>query len=251
MTGAAAALDGRVAVVTGGATGIGLAIVRAFVAEGAAVAIFDRDAAATEAAATLTGALGVTVDMGDGGAVAAAVAQATARLGVPRILVNNAALRTRRARIVDLSTEEWEAALRVNLSGAFHLCRAAIPAMAAAGGGVIVNVASQLGSVAVPGAAAYCTTKGALLQFTRALALDHAEDGIRVNTLSPGAVLTGRVEALYGNAGAAEAALAADHPIGRIGRPEEIAEAAVFLASDRSSFMTGAEIVVDGGYTAR
>jgi NAD(P)-dependent dehydrogenase (short-subunit alcohol dehydrogenase family) len=103
----------------------------------------------------------------------------------------------------------------------------------------------------VPGAAAYCTTKGALKQFTRALALDHAGEGIRVNTLSPGAVLTGRVEALYGDAAAAEAALAPSHPIGRIGRAQEIAEAAVFLASDRSSFMTGADLVVDGGYTAR
>lgn len=246
-----AELAGRVAIVTGGAEGIGRAIARALARAGATVAVFDLAAADPDAAARAFGGHGLVVDMGDGAAVAAAVTEVAQTLGPPRILVNNAAMRTPRAKITDLAVEEWEAALRVNVTGAFHLCRAALPRMAEAGGGAVVNVASQLGSVAVPGAAAYCTTKGALKQFTRALALDHAADGIRVNTLSPGAVLTGRVESLYGGAAAAEAALAPAHPIGRIGRVEEIAEAAVFLASDRSSFMTGADLVVDGGYTAR
>ena len=244
-------LAGRVAIVTGGAEGIGLAIARALAAAGAPIAVFDLAAADPDGAARAFGAHGYAVDMGDGAAVAGAVAEVAQALGPPRILVNNAARRTPRAKITELAVAEWEAALRVNVTGAFHLCRAALPRMAEAGGGSVINVASQLGSVAVPGAAAYCTTKGALKQFTRALALDHAGEGIRVNTLSPGAVLTGRVEALHGGAAAAEAALAPAHPIGRIGRAEEIAEAAVFLASDRSSFMTGADLVVDGGYTAR
>ncbi len=247
------ALEGRLAVVTGAAQGIGRAIAERYVAEGAAVALLDADRGAAEAVAAAIGtaAFAVAVDIGDAASVAEAVRCVIEEHGEIRILVNNAAASTPRARITDLSPEDWDRALRVNLTGAFLMSRAILPSMRRAGGGVIINVASQLGSVAVPDSAAYCTTKGGLLQFTRALALDHAADGVRVNSLSPGAVLTPRLVALYGGEAEAEAALAPKHPIGRIGRPGDIAGAAVYLASEDAAFMTGADLVVDGGYLAQ
>ena len=247
------ALEGRLALVTGAAQGIGRAIAERFVAEGAAVALLDtdHDAAVAVAEALGTAAFAVAVDIGDGASVAGAVRGVIEKHGEIRILVNNAAASTPRARITDLAPEDWDRALRVNLTGAFLMSRAVLPSMQRAGGGVIINVASQLGSVAVPQSAAYCTTKGGLLQFTRALALDHATDGVRVNSLSPGAVLTPRLVALYGAEAEAEAALAPKHPIGRIGRPGDIAGAAVYLASEDAAFMTGADLVVDGGYLAQ
>ncbi len=247
------ALQDKVAIVTGAARGIGLAISRRFAKEGAGVAMLDRDEASLEeAAATIGGnAYPLVADIGDPGSVKSAVSDVIAKSEKIGILVNNAAAASARAKITELSPEDWEKALRINLTGAFLMSREVIPSMQRAGDGVIINVASQLGSVAVKGGAAYCATKGAILQFTKALALDHAEDGIRVNALSPGAVLTPRLTDLYGTEEAAEAALAPKHPIGRIGRPDDIAGAAVFLASDEARFMTGADLVIDGGYTAQ
>lgn len=247
------ALEGRLAVVTGAAQGIGRAIAERFVAEGAAVALLDsnRDLAATVGKELDPAAIALAVDVGNTDSVAEAVASVIKERGEIGILVNNAATSTPRARITELSPEDWDRALRINLTGAFLMSRAVLPSMQRAGGGVIINVASQLGSVAVPQSAAYCTTKGGLLQFTRALALDHAVDGVRVNSLSPGAVLTPRLTALYGGEAEAEAALAPRHPIGRIGRPRDIAGAAVYLASEDAAFMTGADLVVDGGYLAQ
>ena len=123
--------------------------------------------------------------------------------------------------------------------------------MQALSSGVIINIASQLGHVATKGAAPYCTTKGGMLQFTRTLALDHAEDGIRVVALSPGAVLTPRLTEIYGTVEEAEKALKTAYPLGRLGEAEEIAKAALFLASDASSFITGTDLLVDGGYSAQ
>lgn len=245
--------EDRVAIVTGAARGIGLAISRRFAGEGAGVAMLDHDEAGLKAASATIGdkALPLVADIGDPGSVKRAVRDVTARFEKIDILVNNAAAASVRARITELSPEDWDKALRINLTGAFLMSREVIPSMQWAGQGVIINVASQLGSVAVQGSAAYCATKGAILQFTKALALDHAEDGIRVNSLSPGAVLTPRLTDLYGTEEAAEAALSPKHPIGRIGRPDDIAGAAVFLASDQSTFMTGADLVIDGGYTAQ
>ena len=146
---------------------------------------------------------------------------------------------------------EWQRAMSVNLTGAFLLSKMVIPQMQALGSGVIINIASQLGHVAAKGALPYCTTKGGMLQFTRTLALDHAEDGIRVVALSPGAVLTPRLTELYGTTEKAEEALRKAYPLGRLGKSEEIAKAALFLASDASSFITGTDLLVDGGYSAQ
>jgi len=250
------ALGGKTAVVTGASTGIGRAIAERYAAEGAAVALLDRDIGSAEtlaadfadrgAAATAT-----QVDVADVESVSRGFATVIARLGRIDVLVNNAAARTPAATIDELPLEEWHRALAVNLTGVFLCCREAIPHMRRAGGGAIINVASQLGQVAVAGRAAYCATKGAVIQLTRALALDHAQDGIRVNSLSPGAVLTERLTAKFGTDEDATRALAPRHPIGRLGQADEIAGGAVFLASDDASFMTGSDLVIDGGYTAQ
>ena len=138
----------------------------------------------------------------------------------------------------------------VQVTGAYLMSRAVLPAKIEVGRGSIIHIASQLGSVGTPGRPGYCAAKGALIQLARAMALDHAQAGVRVNSLSPGAVETGRLVARFGTMEAARAASGPKHPIGRLGRAEEIAAAALFLASDESSFMTGADLIVDGGYTA-
>ncbi len=234
-------LNGKITLVTGAARGIGKAISDRFAAEGALVIRLDRHPDP-----------GITcADVTDETAVETVVREAVAEHGRIDVLVNNAAASNTKAAFADLSLADWRQSLDVNLTGMFLVSRAVIKAMRGTGGGVIINVASQLGSVAVPGRAAYCTTKGGVLQMTRAMALDHSDDGIRVNALSPGAVLTERLLDTYGTADAANAALAPKHPIGRIGMPRDVTGAALFLAGDDSAFMTGADLIVDGGYTAQ
>ena len=246
-------LDGRVALITGAARGIGYAITARFVEEGAIVAICDRDGAAARNAADALGpaAVGLTLDVTQPTSIKQALAAVLQHLGPPDVLVNNAAAMTPAGTVVDIDVDDWDMAIAVNLTGAFRVSRAVIPHMRALGRGAIINVASALGSVAVEEAPAYCASKGGLLQLTRAMALDHAKDGIRVNALSPGTVRTERLADLYGSMDAAAEQLARSHPIGRVARPTEIAAAAAFLASDDASFMTGADMIVDGGYTAR
>ena len=164
-------------------------------------------------------------------------------------LVCNAATFTDLAPIDELEEEEWRRALDVNLTGVFLTAKMGVPHLRAHGGSIIL-IASQMGRVATPGQSAYCATKGALLQLAKVMALDLAPDGIRVNTLSPGAVATERLARRFGSMEAAEREMAPKHPINRLGRPEEVASAAVFLASDESSFMTGADLLIDGGYSA-
>lgn len=238
-------LEGKTALVTGAGRGIGKAIADRFAQEGARVARMDL------AYSTSDGDLNLTVDVSDETAVQRAVSETQAAFGRIDILVNNAAADNSQTPVGDLTLDEWRRTIDVNLTGVFLLSRAVIRMMRKTGGGVIVNVASQLGSVAVRNKAAYCASKGGVLQLTRAMALDHADDNIRVNSLSPGAVMTERLTNLYGGEEAASDALVRFHPIGHIGLPSDVAGGAVFLASDDARFMTGSNLVIDGGYLAQ
>ena len=235
-----AEFTGQVCVVTGGGRGIGRAIVEMFATEGGVVHSIDAVAQAELPA----GVSGHLCDITDLAAVEAIFATGLA----VDVLVNNAATVTRALPITELTPDEWLNAMAVNVTGAFNVTRSALPLMGK--GGRIINLASTFAHVGSPGRVAYSTTKGAILAFTRSLALDTAAQGIRVNSISPGGVATDRLVELFGSAEAAERHLAPLHPIGRTGKPGDIADAVWFLASRRSTFMTGADLLVDGGYTA-
>ena len=249
-----ARLEGKVAFITGAGGAIGSAIVRRFAREGAALMCVDIDGDAVERTASSIKADGgrasaLACDVSKANEVKNAIDAALRAFSRLDVLVNPAAVREPLGSAVELDAAEWERALAVNLTGVFLVCKHGIPSLVAAGGGSIVIIASQLGQVVVPRRPAYVTSKAALIQLARALALDHAKDRIRVNTLSPGAIETGRLVMRYGDMEAARKALVPLHPIGRLGQPDEIANGALFLASDESSFMTGADLVMDGGYT--
>lgn len=248
-------LDGKPAIVVGAGNGIGRAISLAFAAAGASVACLDIDEArASETAEAIKAAGGLAAaircDVASESSVTEAVVAAIAAIGPPRVLVNGAAINDPSGTIVETTPAWWNAVLAVNLTGAFLVSRAVIPAMVAAGGGSIIHIASQMGRVGAPGRAAYNATKGALIQLAKTMALDHAKDGIRTNTLSPGAIETRRLEFRWGDMATARRMSGPLHPIGRLGQPEEIALAALYLASDASAFMTGSDLLIDGGYTA-
>jgi NAD(P)-dependent dehydrogenase (short-subunit alcohol dehydrogenase family) len=248
-------LERKTALVVGAANGIGRATALAFAAAGASVACADIDvegARATAAAIEREAgrALPVALDVTDGASCRAAVAAAVERFGGLDVLLYGAADNDRTATVLELDEAAWDRVIRINLTGAFLMARAAIPALIARGGGSVILIASQLGRVALPGRAAYCATKGALVQLARVLAADHAAQGIRANTLSPGAVETRRLLQRWKTMDEARAVMAPKHLLGRLGQPEEIAHAAVYLASDASAFMTGADLLIDGGYTA-
>jgi NAD(P)-dependent dehydrogenase (short-subunit alcohol dehydrogenase family) len=244
-------LQGRRAVVVGGAGGIGSAIVRRFVAEGARVAVVD--VADALKAADLPGAgtaVPLAADVSNPAALKDAVDGAAKAIGGLDTVVHSAAAREPVATVEALSFEDWEDAVRVNLTSAFLLAKYAIPHLRAAGGGAIVVIASQLGSVVTAGRPAYHATKGGLIQLTKAIAVENAKDNIRAVTVSPGAVETGRLTFRGRTMEQVREALVPNHPIGRLGRPEDIANAVLFAASDEASFMTGSDMIVDGGYTA-
>jgi NAD(P)-dependent dehydrogenase (short-subunit alcohol dehydrogenase family) len=248
-------LAGKAALISGAGGGICRAIALAFAHEGAAVACTDIDAEAAAETARLVGeaggrALSQACDVASERAVMAAVEAAHRAFGRLDILVSGAAPHDPSATVIETRLADWQRVLDINLTGAFLLSRAALPLMIAGGGGSIIFIASQLGRVGSAGRAAYCATKGALIQLAKVMAIDHAAQNIRVNTLSPGAVETQRTLSRYGSFAAAREAIGAKHLTGRLGRPDEIAGAAVFLAGDAASFVTGSDLLVDGGYTA-
>lgn len=244
-------LEGKIALVTGAGSGMGYAIVERFLREGARVVGADLDPSGLSKLNS-PDLRTCVCDVSVAAQGAAAVALAVKEFGGLHILVNGAAVDdTPIADVVELGEAEWRKAIDVNLTGCFLMAKAAVPAILKSGGGNIINIASQLGSVGQRGRAAYNASKAALINLTRVMALDHAKQNIRVNSLSPGAVITPRLLKRFGTPEASEAALAPAHPIGRLGRPEELAAAALFLASDEASFMTGADMVVDGGYTTQ
>lgn len=248
-------LDGKSAVVVGAAQGIGRAIALCFAGAGAHVLCADINEAgakATAAEAEKQGgkAAAARVDVTRSADAQALVARAVEIFGGLDVLLFGAATHDATATVPELEESVWEQVLRVNLTGAYLVSKACLPVMIRSGGGSIILIASQLGRVASPGRAAYCTTKGGLIQLAKVMAADHAAQGIRVNTLSPGAVETDRLVRRWGNMDTARETLAPKHLLGRLGQPDEIARAALFLASPASSFMTGADLLVDGGYTA-
>ena len=248
-------LDGRVALVVGAANGIGRATALAFAAAGARVACADVEepgAKTTAADIEKTGgaALPVRLDVTDGVSCRAAVTSTVQRFGGLDTLMYGAADHDAAATVLDMDEAEWERTIRINLTGAFLMAKAALPAMIARGGGSIILIASQLGRVGSAGRPAYCSTKGALIQLAKVLAIDHAAQGVRANTISPGAIETRRMLRRHKDMEEARRLMGPKHVLNRLGQPEEIARAAVYLASDASSFMTGSDLLVDGGYTA-
>src|SRR5438270_3019420 len=180
-----------------------------------------------------------------------AAAAATHRaFGRVDILVSGAAPHDPSGTVLETSLADWDRVVAVNLTGSFLLSRAVLPHMIEVGGGSIIFIASQLGRVGSAGRAAYCATKGALIQLAKVMAIDHSAQNIRVNTLSPGAVETQRTLNRYGSFAAANREIGPKHVLGRLGRPSEIAPAAVYLASEAASFVTGSDPLIDGGYTA-
>ena len=251
-------LEGRVALVTGAAKGIGKACARALAAEGAACALADIDrdggqALAAELAEAGAETLFVALDVTSEADWEAAIPAIVDRFGGLDVLVNNAGVGIVEA-LPDVTLESWRKSMAVNVEGVFLGTRHAMGAMRA--GGSIVNISSILGFTSVPGLSAYSATKGAVRLFSKGAALDGAKDPrrIRVNSIHPGYIHTEMMEATcyrdYGSLEAGLAELAKQHPIGRVGRPEDIANGVVFLASAESSFVTGTELVIDGGYLA-
>jgi NAD(P)-dependent dehydrogenase (short-subunit alcohol dehydrogenase family) len=248
-------LAGRVALVTGGGGEIGGAISRRFAAEGAAVAVADIEPAKADAVAhaILDGggrAHALAADVANEASAEAAVAATVKTFGKLTTLVNVAATVTPDGTVETLSLAQWNDAIGVNLTGAFLMCKFAVPQLRRACGGSIINIASQLGHLGVPLRSPYCTTKAALIHFTRILAMDHAVDGIRANTISPGFILTERSSRRTGGKEKARAINGPRHLLNRPGEPEEIADGALYLASDEAAFVTATDLLIDGGYVA-
>jgi NAD(P)-dependent dehydrogenase (short-subunit alcohol dehydrogenase family) len=250
-------LAGKVAVITGGGTGIGQAIALAFAREGAQVAVAGRRREKLqETIAVLkqagSEALAVECDVTNAADTERPVKSAEQCFGKVNVLVNNAGALSV-STVETISEEEWDRVVATNLKGTFLMSRAVLPAMRRAGGGSIVNIGSVLGIAAIRDRAAYAASKGGVTMLTKAMALDHAADKIRVNCVCPSIVESDMTQNLFAQTQAGQMAREsrlATIPLGRFGKPNDIAGIAIFLASDESSWMTGTVIPVDGGVTA-
>lgn len=241
-------------VVTGAGSGIGRAMARAFAAEGARVVAADVDrATAVETADRVANVVPARVDVREAASVASLIADTKAHQGRLDILCNNAGIGSSKT-VVDCEPDEWDRLFAVNARGVYLGCKYAIPLMIAQGGGVIVNTASVAGLIGLPNRAAYCASKGAVVTLTKQIAVEYVGQGIRCNCICPGTVDTpwvGRLLAEAADPKALRAELVARQPMGRLGTPEEVASAALYLASDEAAFVTGTALVIDGGLMAR
>ncbi len=244
-------MNGKVAVVTGAGSGIGRATALLLAREGAVVLAADIEGAAAQATADLGDGrlIALETDVSDDAAVERLFARCRKELGPVAVLANIAGIGSTTT-APETPLEVWEKVFAVNVRGTFLCCKHAIPQMASGGGGSIVNMGSVAGLVGLRNRAAYCASKGAVVALTRALALDHLADRIRVNCICPGTVDSPWVRRLVDEAGESLEALVARQPMGRLGTPEEIAAAVLYVASDAAAFMTGSALVLDGGLTA-
>jgi len=248
-----ARLQGKVAIVTGAAGGIGGAVCRNFAREGAAVVCVDIDADSLEQMVESVRALGgqvvaLAADVAEEATARAAVTGAVDEFGRLDVLVSNAVCDLPLGPLTGISLADWRRSMSVNLDSAFLLAKHAIPVMVNSGGGSVILVPSELARVAKPGRTWYCAQKAALVNLAKAMAVDHAHQGIRVNSLSPGPTETGRFVRKFDTLESAQAS--SETLFNRLANPDEIAAGAVFLASDESSFVTGTDLLIDGGRTA-
>jgi 2-keto-3-deoxy-L-fuconate dehydrogenase len=252
-------LKDKVCAITGAGSGIGQAMALRFAQEGAKVLAADRDEAGLTATAELVGRAGGEVstigcDVTSAAEVERMVGAAVGRWGRLDVLCNNAGILGHDGEVVDVPEEIWDLTFAVNVRGVYLGCKYAIPHMLVQGGGTIVNTASVAGLVGIPRRAVYCASKGAVVALTKQIAVAYVEQGIRCNCVCPGTVdspWVGRLLASAEDPNAMKRQLEARQPMGRLGTPEEVAAAALYLASDEAAFVTGTELVIDGGWTAR
>ena len=250
-------LEGKVCIITGGGSGIGRATALVFAREGATLVIADKRKAAADAVAAECGdagaeAIAIETDVSRAEDTERMVAETVAAFGRLDVLINNAGYGIAGS-ILDTEPDDWDALMSVNVRGVFLCARAAIPAMKANGGGAIVNTASVVANVGIRNRAAYVASKGAVAALTRAIAVDHVGDGIRCNAVAPGTIDTPYFDDMLReapNAAELRRGLESRQLFDRLGTPEEIADAILFLANDESKFATGSILVIDGGMSA-
>ena len=248
-------MDGKVALISGGARGQGAAEARIFAQEGAKVVIGDvLDAEGTSLAAEIAEAGGdslfVHLDVTDEADWRSAIGAAVSRFGKLDVLVNNAGI-WRSGRVEDTTVEDWDSMMDVNAKGVFLGTKLAIPEMRKAGSGSIINISSTGGLVGGPFSTSYPASKAAVRLFTKSTAIQHAKEGIRANSIHPGTIDTAMIQLVWQASGQTREESIASIPLGKIGTVEDVAYGALFLASDESSFVTGSELVIDGGDTAQ